>query len=177
MFDKTVTSKIVLGNINLDGLKITANKLTYNGEEQEAVTVEGQGNYTLQYRLSETESWKKYDKAAGTVPTVKNAGDYTVYIKAVKDSYNDEEYPEYPLNVHVERAEQSIAFSTAVPTTVELSNDSNKNRYDFSAKAQRHGCKLPFERRSRCARPYSVLFRRYSSPRSRAGNPTVTVSI
>lgn len=133
VFDKTVTSKIVLGNINLDGLKITANKLTYNGEEQEAVTVEGQGNYTLQYRLSETESWKKYDKAAGTVPTVKNAGDYTVYIKAVKDSYNDEEYPEYPLNVHVERAEQSIAFSTAVPTTVELSNDSNKNRYDFSA--------------------------------------------
>lgn len=58
VFDKTVTSKIVLGNINLDGLKITANKLTYNGEEQEAVTVEGQGNYTLQYRLSETESWK-----------------------------------------------------------------------------------------------------------------------
>lgn len=133
VFDKTVTSKIVLGNIDLDGLKITANKLTYNGEEQEAVTVEGQGNYTLQYRLSETESWKKYDKAAGTVPTVKNAGDYTVYIKAVKDSYNDEDYPEYPLNVHVERAEQSIAFSTAVPTTVELSNDSNKNRYDFSA--------------------------------------------
>ena len=88
VFDKTVTSKIVLGNINLDGLKITANKLTYNGEEQEAVTVEGQGNYTLQYRLSETESWKKYDKADGTVPTVKNAGDYTVYIKAVKDSKN-----------------------------------------------------------------------------------------
>ena len=45
------------------------------------------------------------------------------------------------------------------------------------AEAQRHGGKLPFERRSRCARPYSVLFRRYSSPRSRAGNPTVTVSI
>lgn len=133
VFDKTVTSKIVLGNINLDGLKITANKLTYNGEEQEAVTVEGQGNYTLQYRLSETESWKKYDKAAGTVPTVKNAGDYTVYIKAVKDSYNDKEYPEFPLNVHVEKAGQNIAFSTAVPTTVELTNDSNKNRYDFSA--------------------------------------------
>ena len=133
MFDKTVTSKIVLGNINLDGLKITANKLTYNGEEQEAVTVEGQGNYTLQYRLSETESWKKYDKADGTVPTVKNAGDYTVYIKAVKDSYNDKEYPEFPLNVHVEKAGQNIAFSTAVPTTVELTNDSNKNRYDFSA--------------------------------------------
>lgn len=133
VFDKTVTSKIVLGNINLDGLKITANKLTYNGEEQEAVTVEGQGNYTLQYRLSETESWKKYDKAAGTVPTVKNAGDYTVYIKAVKDSYNDKEYPEFPLNVHVEKAGQNIAFSTDVPTTVELTNDSNKNRYDFSA--------------------------------------------
>ena len=133
VFDKTVTSKIVLGNINLDGLKITANKLTYNGEEQEAVTVEGQGNYTLQYRLSETESWKKYDKADGTVPTVKNAGDYTVYIKAVKDSYNDKEYPEFPLNVHVEKAGQNIAFSTAVPTTVELTNDSNKNRYDFSA--------------------------------------------
>lgn len=133
VFDKTVTSKIVLGNINLEGLKITANKLTYNGDEQEAVTVEGQGNYTLQYRLSETESWTKYDKVAGTVPTVKNAGDYTVYIKAVKDSYNDKEYPEFPLNVHVEKAEQNIAFSTAVPTTVELANDANKNRYDFSA--------------------------------------------
>lgn len=133
VFDKTVTSKIVLGNINLDGLKITANKLTYNGDEQEAVTVEGQGNYTLQYRLSETESWTKYDKVAGTVPTVKNAGDYTVYIKAVKDSYNDKEYPEFPLNVHVEKAGQNIAFSTDVPTTVELTNDSNKNRYDFSA--------------------------------------------
>lgn len=45
------------------------------------------------------------------------------------------------------------------------------------AEAQRYGCKLPFECRSRCARPYSVLFRRYSSPRSRAGNLTVTVSI
>lgn len=133
VFDKTVTSNIELGSIDLDGLKITANKLTYNGDEQEAVTVEGQGNYTLQYRLSEMEAWQKYDKVTGTVPTVKNAGDYTVYIKAVKDSYNDKEYPEYPLNVHVEQAEQSIAFSTAVPTTVEIANDANKNRYDFSA--------------------------------------------
>lgn len=133
LFDKTVNSEIVLGNIDLGDLKITANELTYNGNDQEAITVNNQGNYTLQYRLSETESWKKYDKAAGTVPTVKNAGDYTVYIKAVKDSYNGKEYPEFPLNVHVEKAGQNIAFSTDVPTTVELTNDSNKNRYDFSA--------------------------------------------
>lgn len=135
-FDKTVTSKIVLGNINLDGLKITANKLTYNGDKQEAVTVEGQGNYTLQYRLSETESWKKYDKAAGTVPTVKNAGDYTVYIKAVKDSYNDKEYPEFPLNVHVEKAEQTLAFNnyTEVGGTDQISGEVPYGKtYDFSA--------------------------------------------
>lgn len=136
VFDKTVTSKIVLGNINLDGLKITANKLTYNGDEQEAVTVEGQGNYTLQYRLSETEAWQKYDKATGTVPKVKNAGDYTVYIKAVKDSYNDKEYPEFPLNVHVEKAEQTLAFNnyTEVGGTDQISGEVPYGKtYDFSA--------------------------------------------
>lgn len=133
LFDKTVNSEIVLGNIDLGDLKITANELTYNGNDQEAITVNNQGDYTLQYRLSETDTWKEYDKAGNSVPMVKNAGDYTVYIKAVKDSYNDKEYPEFPLNVHVEKAEQSISFTKANPTTIVLNEDTSKNVYDFSA--------------------------------------------
>lgn len=133
LFDKTVNSEIVLGNIDLGDLKITANELTYNGNDQEAITVNNQGDYTLQYRLSETDTWKEYDKAGNSVPMVKNAGDYTVYIKAVKDSYNDKEYPEFPLNVHVEKAEQSISFTKANPSTIALNEDASKNVYDFSA--------------------------------------------
>ena len=110
LFDKTVTSHITLGDIVLGDLRITANRLTYNGNKQEAVTVTGQGNYTLQYRLSETDAWQEYDPAGGKVPMVQNAGDHTVYVKAVRDSYQDKEYPEFPLNVHVEKAEQTITF-------------------------------------------------------------------
>lgn len=58
IFDKTVNSEIALGNIDLGDLKITANELTYNGNDQEAITVNNQGDYTLQYRLSETDTWK-----------------------------------------------------------------------------------------------------------------------
>ena len=53
-------------------MKITANELTYNGNDQEAITVNNQGDYTLQYRLSETDTWKEYDKAGNSVPMVKN---------------------------------------------------------------------------------------------------------
>ena len=42
LFDKTVNSEIVLGNIDLGDLKITANELTYNGNDQEAITVNNQ---------------------------------------------------------------------------------------------------------------------------------------
>lgn len=136
LFDKTVNSEIVLGNIDLGDLKITANELTYNGNDQEAITVNNQGDYTLQYRLSETDTWKEYDKAGNSVPMVKNAGDYTVYIKAVKDSYNDKEYPEFPLNVHVEKAEQSLAFNhyTGTTGTDQISGEVPYGKtYDFAA--------------------------------------------
>lgn len=136
LFDKTVNSEIVLGNIDLGDLKITANELTYNGNDQEAITVNNQGDYTLQYRLSETDTWKEYDKAGSSVPMVKNAGDYTVYIKAVKDSYNDKEYPEFPLNVHVEKAEQSLAFNhyTGTTGTDQISGEVPYGKtYDFAA--------------------------------------------
>ena len=136
LFDKTVNSEIVLGNIDLGDLKITANELTYNGNNQEAITVNSQGDYTLQYRLSETDTWKEYDKAGSSVPMVKNAGDYTIYIQAVKDSYNDKEYPEFPLNVHVEKADQSLAFNhyTGTTGTDQISGEVPYGKtYDFAA--------------------------------------------
>lgn len=143
LFDKTVDSKIILGSIDLGSLEITANKLTYNGKEQEAIAVKNPGDYTLQYSFSENGPWTEYDKAKNSVPMVKDAGDYTVYIKAIKDSYNDKEYPDFPLNVHVEKAEQSFDFNnyTAMlnneaPESIELKGavPYEKTTYDFSAK-------------------------------------------
>lgn len=134
----SVTSEIVLGEITLGNLSIKANDLTYNGAEQEALTITDQGNYKLMYQFAESKenlqdsSWIEYDN--DNKPMVKDAGEYIVFVKAVKENYNDKETEAYPISVNVAKAKQSLEFNETVPmeVTVDASDVAN-NIYDFSA--------------------------------------------
>lgn len=136
----SVTSEIVLGEINLGDLSIKANDLTYNGSEQEALTITDQGNYKLMYQFADSKenlqetAWTEYDN--DNKPMVKDAGEYIIFVKAVKENYNDKETEAYPISVSVAKAEQSIDFDnyeSQGSTTVSLNADAAQNIYDFIA--------------------------------------------
>lgn len=134
----SVTSEIVLGEINLGDLSIKANDLTYNGSEQEALTITDQGNYKLMYQFADSKenlqetAWTEYDN--DNKPMVKDAGEYIIFVKAVKENYNDKETEAYPISVSVAKAKQSLEFKETVPKEVTVdATDETKNKYDFSA--------------------------------------------
>lgn len=118
-FTKTVTSKIELGDIELGGIKVQGLEGVYTGNTQNAVSVTGKGEYSLVYRLDNGE-W------TSTIPTVTDAGSYTVEVKATKEFYNDKdvtvdkaESAVYPFNVYIAKAEQSnFAFTNNNPASL-----------------------------------------------------------
>lgn len=116
IFTQTVTSKIELGDIVLGGIKVKGLEGIYNGKAQDTVTVTGKGDYSLKYKLDD-DDW------SDTIPTVTDAGSYTVQVKATKTNYNDEDVPVdkaesavYPFNVYIAKAEQTgFAFENTTP--------------------------------------------------------------
>ena len=116
VFTQTVTSKIDPGDIELGGIKIKGLEGVYNGTAQEAVTVTGKGDYSLQYKIG-NGGW------SDAIPTVTDAGSYTVQVKATKTNYFDQDVPVdkaesavYPFNVYIAKAEQTgFAFDNATP--------------------------------------------------------------
>lgn len=122
----SVTSEIAFGEINLGDLSIKANDLTYNTYEQEALTITGQGNYKLMYQFADSEenlqdtAWTEYNN--DNKPMVKDAGEYIIFVKAVKENYNDKGTEAYPISVSVAKAESTLSFVSSTdlinPTTV-----------------------------------------------------------
>lgn len=112
LFTKTVTSVVELGDIELGGIRVQGLEGKYTGIAQNAVSVTGQGDYSLMYKLDDGE-W------TSTIPTVINAGSYTVEVKATKEFYNDKgvtvdkaKSAIYPFNVYIAKADQT-GFSFA----------------------------------------------------------------
>ena len=104
---QSVTATIALGDLNLGALKVQGLESVYNGAAQEAVIVTDQGDYSLQYKLGEGE-W------SDIIPTVTDAGSYTVYVKAIKNNYHDKDVDVelaasavLPYNVYVAKADQT----------------------------------------------------------------------
>lgn len=106
VLDKTVSAEIQLANLALGDLSISANELTYDGTDQKALTVEKQGSYTLEYSFDGANDWIAFTNDTD-YPTVKDAGSYTIYVRAIKEGYNNAQYPTYPISVKVAKAEQS----------------------------------------------------------------------
>lgn len=112
VFEQTVTASIELGDLNLGDLKVQGLEGVYNGTAQNAVIVTDQGVYALQYKLGDGQ-W------SDTIPTVTDAGSYTVYVKAVLENYNDKDVDvemapsaQIPFNVYVAKADQTnFAFA------------------------------------------------------------------
>jgi len=117
IYSQTVTSKIELGELELGAIKVQGLEGVYTGNPQEAVSVTGKGDYSLQYKLGDGE-WKD------TIPTVTDAGSYTVQVKATKTNYEDKdvavdkaESAVYPFNVYIAKAEQTgFAFANKTPS-------------------------------------------------------------
>lgn len=137
-FTKTVESEIALGKIDLGGLTVTGLDSVYTGEEQEVVEIIGKGDYNLQYKLDGVDT-----DFGDIIPTVTDAGSYTVYVRAVKDNYEEETVEViaseriYPFNVYVAKQEQSISFNddnyeNGQATSIDLDTAKGKT-LDFSA--------------------------------------------
>lgn len=117
VYSQTVTSSIELGELELGAIKVQGLEGVYTGVAQNAVSVTGQGDYSLQYKLG-NDDW------SDTIPTVTDAGSYTVQVKATKTNYNDKEVSVdkaesavYPFNVYIAKAEQKdFAFSNKTPS-------------------------------------------------------------
>ncbi len=130
LLELSVDVSIGLGQIDLGVLSVEANTLTYNNTEQKLIKVENQGvDYTLQYQLStDAGTWED------DIPTATDAGSYTVYVKAVKDSYEDAEYETYPISVTIATADQSISFNEyAFGESADVTLSTSPTKYDFSA--------------------------------------------
>jgi len=138
----SVTSEIDFGELVLDGLSIKANELTYNSYEQEALTITGQGNYKLMYQFADSEenlqdtAWTEYNN--DNKPMVKDAGEYIIFVKAVKENYNDKGTEAYPISVSVAKAESKLSFiaSTNLINPTDVSGKENTFPQIFTIKAE-----------------------------------------
>lgn len=153
--DVNIVKEIVIenGSLNLEGLTVEALDSVYQvdkhgvpvAQEVVKVTADAGYSYSLKYQLSDKDATGNTDVWVDQIPTVTEAGSYIVWVKAVKEGYNDSDVPVTPAagavapyNVYVAKAEQeSVAFKNYTPnetTTVLLNEtDARKNVYDFSA--------------------------------------------
>lgn len=146
LFTKEVTTQIANAQLDLTGLEVRALSGVYNGNPQDTVTVNNKGDYELKYQLDEGNKSIDEDAWQETVPVVTNAGQYIVWVKAVKVNYDDKnvdvipaEGLTAPYNVYVAKADQTFKFDdnnyNSEESTIELSKTQLTNRYeiDFSA--------------------------------------------
>ena len=145
-YKETVTSYIVPGPIDMEGLTITPNDLTYDGTFQKAVTVEKRwGDYKLEYQIYKqgeqgSDSWTEYNDndEAPSVPEIKDAGVYVVEFRATA---GDSSKPTTVQTiVEMKKQPQSIAFENPAyngessSDSVDFTKTPNKT-YNFKAKA------------------------------------------
>ena len=150
------TVNIIEGELNLDGLTVDGLNSVYMADEngdpvaQKAVKVtpESGHSYTLKYQLDDGDLTVNDSAWEEEIPTVTNAGSYIVWVKAVKDGYNESDVhvnpaagAVAPYNVYIAKAEQSFAFdeydamaNDTNPEAIELKGFVPYGQtYDFSA--------------------------------------------
>ncbi len=135
VYTQTVTSEILLADIELGDLEVKGLEGVYTGLAQDAVTVNNKGDYSLEYKL-DNGAW------SDTIPTVKDAGSYIVNVKATKINYNNKDVPVvkaesavYPFNVYIAKADQKdfnfeqdeygVQYGTATLTVIATGGQSN----------------------------------------------------
>ena len=74
LFTKEVTTQIANAQLDLTGLEVRALSGVYNGNPQDAVTVNNQGDYELKYQLDEGNQSIDENAWQDTVPVVTDAG-------------------------------------------------------------------------------------------------------
>lgn len=122
-----VTTNILEGELDLDGLTVKGLEGVYtvkdgNPVAQPAVSVDNQGDYDLKFQLGDKDKLTVDETAwSDEIPTVTDAGSYIVWVRAVKDSYNDKDVDVEPAasavapyNVYIAKAEQSFSFDEYV---------------------------------------------------------------
>ena len=140
-----VTTNLIEGELDLDGLVVKGLEGIYTVEEgtpkaQAAVTVENKGDYDLKYQLDDGDLTVNESAWVDEIPTVTDAGSYIVWVKAVKDSYNDADVTVTPAasavapyNVYIAKAPQSLDFADNAPSEITLGTN---NEYDFTASGE-----------------------------------------
>ncbi|MBR2406459.1 MAG: hypothetical protein IKB04_05400 [Clostridia bacterium] len=107
---QTVTSEIALGELVLGSLKVEGLEGIYTGNPQKVVTVSGNegADYTIKYKLGVDGAWQE------EIPTVVDAGSYTVFVKVTKANYEDKDVEvapaqsaAVPFNVYIAKEEQT----------------------------------------------------------------------
>lgn len=104
--------------IDLEGLKVTGleGKYTVDNDgkaiEQEAVKYDNKGDYALYFQLDNGSQSADPSAWSNEIPKVSQAGTYIVWVKAVKEGYNDTDVPVIgaasavtPYNVYIAKAE------------------------------------------------------------------------
>lgn len=148
-FSQTVTASIGNATLNLGNLTVAGLESTYDGTAKKAVTVENQGDYTLMYQLDEGDQTVDEDAWQSTIPTVTNAGSYIVWVKAVKEGYDDKEVTVTPAesavtpyNVYVAQAKQALSFEEGYEengtTNVTFQQDDSERTYSFAVEYKAH---------------------------------------
>ncbi len=125
-FTQKVTTVISNAKMDLKGLKVNALEGEYTAEAQEVVTISGQKDkYTLQYKLGDTMDEGNWNNQ---IPTVIDAGQYTVWVKAVQENYNEQiveviaaQSAVAPYNVYIAKAKQTLEFTNNEYNTKESS--------------------------------------------------------
>lgn len=143
-----VTTNLIEGDLDLEGLVVKGLEGIYTVENnipvaQPAVTVENKGNYDLKYQLDDGDLTVNDSAWVDEIPTVTDAGSYIIWVKAVKDSYNDADVTVdpaasavAPYNVFIAKAEQSFAFDefTGISGTYQISGEVPYGKeYNFGA--------------------------------------------
>lgn len=117
-----VTTNLIEGDLDLEGLVVKGLEGIYTVENdipvaQPAVTVENKGNYDLKYQLDDGDLTVNDSAWVDEIPTVTDAGSYIIWVKAVKDSYNDADVTVdpaasavAPYNVFIAKAATEIEF-------------------------------------------------------------------
>lgn len=134
-FTKTVTSKILNAQLDLTGLTVKGLDSVYDGTAQEVVSVQNDGDYTLNYQLDDGDQIIDPDAWSSTIPTVTGAGSYIVWVKVTKTT--PAESVVIPYNAHIAKDTQSFEFNnyTEDESSVELTQAeiASGKIYDFSA--------------------------------------------
>lgn len=152
VFEKEVEVTIAPGTFEVEGITVNGLDLTYTGEEQAAIKVTREDgvslDYELYYQLDEDgdETTIDEDSWSTEIPKVTDAGSYIVWVKAVKENYEDVDISVTPAteavapyNVCVKKAKQEIQF---VNETYKEGNSASdvkgltpfeNQKFDFSA--------------------------------------------